>query len=96
MAFGLGYTLAMPYILDRFEDNELAVLETDDGTTLDVPRIQIPPEAKEGDVLLELAENELDGELCYAVDFDATEQRRREVSDLRASIPTVDEGDLEL
>ena len=86
----------MPYILDRFEDNDVAVLETEDGTTVDVPRVHIPPEAHEGDVLVELAENELDGEVRYAVDFDVTEQRRREVSDLRASIPTVDEGDIEL
>ena len=86
----------MPYTLDRFEDNDLAVLETDDGTTLDVPRAQVPPEAREGDVLLELAENELDGEVRYAVDFEATERRRREVSDLRASLPRVAEGDIEL
>ena len=86
----------MPYTLDRFEDNDLAVLETDDGTTLDVPRAQVPPEAKAGDVLIGLAENELDGEIRYAVDFEATERRRREVSDLRASLPTVAEGNLEL
>ena len=86
----------MPYTLDRFEDNDLAVLETDDGTTLDVPRAQVPPEAREGDVLLELAENELDGEVRYAVNFEATERRRREVSDIRASLPRVAEGDLEL
>ncbi len=86
----------MPYILDRFEDNELAVLESDDGTTIDVPRAQVPPEANEGDVLLELAENEFDGYVRYAVDFEATEQRRREVNDLRASLPTVEDGDLEL
>lgn len=92
----LGIRLIMPYILDRFEDNDLVVLETDGGTTLDVPRVQIPPEAKEGDVLLELAKSELDGEVRYAVDFDATKQRRREASDLRASISTVEAGDIEL
>ncbi len=86
----------MPYTIDRFEDNDLAVLETDDGTTLDVPRAHISPEAHEGDVLVELPENELDGEVRYAVDFDATEVRRREVSDLRASIATVEDGNLEL
>lgn len=53
----------MLYILDRFEDNDLAVLETDDGTTRDISRNQISPEAKEGDVLLELPKNELDGEV---------------------------------
>ena len=86
----------MSYTLDRFEDNDLAVLETDDGTTLDVPRAQVPPEAKEGDVLTELSESDLDGEVRFAVDFEATERRRREVSDFRASLPTVVEGDLEL
>ncbi len=86
----------MTYILDRFEDNDLAVLETDDGTILDVPRAHIPLEAHEGDGLVELPENELDGEVRYAVDFDATEQRRREMGNLRASIATVDDGDLEL
>ena len=86
----------MPFILDRFEDNDLAVLEADDGITFDVPRAQIPPEAHEGDVLVELPENEFDGEVRYAVDFEATKRQRREVSDLRASLPTVADGDLEL
>lgn len=87
----------MPYVIDRFEDNDLAVLETDDGESLDVPRAQVPPEAKEGDVLVELPENELDGEVRYAVDFDLTEQRKGKVERLRHSIPTLsDEGDLEL
>ena len=86
----------MLYTLDRFEDNDLAVLETDDGATIDVPRAQVPPEAKEGDVLLELTENELDGDVRFAVDLEATERRRREVNSLRASLPTVAEGDLEL
>ena len=86
----------MTYTIDRFEDNNLAVLETDDSTTVDVPRTQVPPEAKEGDVLIELAENDFDGEVRYAVDVEASEQRRRKVSDLRTSLPTVAEGDIEL
>ena len=86
----------MYYIIDRFENNNLAVLETDNGTTLDVPRDHLPPEAHEGDVLVELNGGDLGGEVRYAVDFEATEQRRREASDLRASLPTVDESDLEL
>ena len=86
----------MPYILDRFEDNDLAVLEADGGNTFDVPRAQIPSEAHEGDVLVELPKNEFDGEVRYAVDFETTEQRRREASDLRASLPTVAKGDIEL
>jgi len=87
----------MPLIIDRFEDNDLVVLETDDRESIDVPRIHIPPEAKEGDVLVELPENELDSTVRYAVDFELTEQRRGEAERLRASIPTLsEEGDIEL
>ena len=38
------------FIIDRFEE-EFAVLEKDEGGTVDVPRIKIP-DAKEGDVIL--------------------------------------------
>ena len=87
----------MPFTIDRFEDNDLMVLETDRGESLDVPRAHVPPEAKEGDVLVELPENEFDGEVRYAVDFDLTEQRKAEAEKLRASLPTLKgEGDIEL
>ena len=87
----------MPYTIDRFEDNDLVVLETDDGTSIDVPRAHVPSEAKEGDVLVELPKNELNGEGRYAVNYELTEQRKAEVEQLRASLPTLsDEGDIEL
>ncbi|CAA9564092.1 MAG: hypothetical protein AVDCRST_MAG86-884 [uncultured Truepera sp.] len=87
----------MPFTIDRFEDNDLVVLETDDRESLDVPRAHVPPEAREGDVLVELPKNELDGEVRYAVNFDLTKQRKAEVAQLRASLPTLsDEGDIEL
>jgi len=87
----------MPFTIDRFEDNDLAVLETDDGVSVNVPRSHIPPEAKEGDVLVELNGTELDGEVRYAVDFELTEQRKHESDRLRARIPMLpEEGDLEL
>lgn len=87
----------MPYTIDRFEDNDLVVLETDTGESMDVPRTHIPPEAREGDVLVELLKNELDGDVRYAVDFDLTKQRKAEVEQLRASLPTLsDEVDIEL
>jgi hypothetical protein len=87
----------MPFIIDRFEDNDLAVLETDDRKYIDVPRAHIPPEAREGDVLVELPENEFDGAVRYAVDFELTEQRKTEAAQLRASLPTLgEEGDIEL
>ena len=86
----------MPFTLDRFEDNGLAVLETDDGDPVVVPRARVPPEAREGDVLLELDASVIDGEVRYAVDFEATERRRREVGERRASLPRAPEGDIEL
>ena len=86
----------MPLVIDRFEDNGLAVLETDTGAFVVVSRAVVPPEAKEGDVLLELNGGPVDGPLRYAVDFKATERRKREVAALRASLPAAEEGDLDL
>lgn len=54
-------------IIDRFE-GDFAVVETDEGF-LDIPRSQLPTEAEEGDVLVRCGDS-------YAVDRDATEQRR--------------------
>ncbi len=54
-------------IIDRFE-GDIAVVEADDGF-LEIPRSQLPPEAKEGDVLVRCCGG-------YAVDKDVTEQRR--------------------
>ena len=87
----------MSFTIDRFEDNDLVVLETDTGESLNVPHAHVPPEAREGDVLVELPKNELDGEVRYAVDYELTEQRKAEVEKLRASLPTLKgEGDIEL
>lgn len=86
----------MPLTIDRFEDNDLAVLESDTGASVVVPRTHIPPEAKEGDVLLELNGGPVDGPVRYAVDFEATERRKREAEEVRESLPQAPEGDLEL
>ena len=86
----------MTYTIDRFEDHDLAVLETDAGASVVVPRTHIPPEAKEGDVLLELNGGPVDGPVRYTVGFEATERRKREIAELRASLPKAEEGDLEL
>ena len=42
------------YTLDRFEDAGLAVLETDTGDSLIVPRTELPADVREGDVLSKL------------------------------------------
>ncbi len=93
--FGLNWS--MTYIIDRFEDNDMVVLETENGEHIDVPRPYAPPEAKEGDVLVELPESELDGDVKYAVNYEQTERRKNEAERLRASLPTFKgEGDIEL
>ena len=86
----------MTYTLDRFEDNDLAVLELHTGESRTVPRAYLPLEAREGDVLEDLLWYDRDGEVRYRIDALETEKRRREVADLRASLPRADEGDLEL
>lgn len=86
----------MTYTLDRFEDSHLAVLELHTGESLTVPRAHLPLEAKEGDVLQDLPWYDRNGEVCYRVDALGTEKRKREITDLRASLPRADEGDLEL
>ena len=86
----------MTYTLERLEDNDLVVLETDAGESITVPRAHVPLDAKEGDVLRALPWFERDGEARYRVDAEATERRKRDVAALRASLPRAGEGDLEL
>ena len=86
----------MTYTLDRFEDNNLAVLELGTGESRTVPRAHLPLEAREGDVLEDLPWYDRDGEVRYRVDAAETEKRKREAADLRASLPQAEEGDLEL
>ena len=40
----------MKLVIDRFE-GEYAIIELTDGRTASIPRIAIPPEAKESDIL---------------------------------------------
>lgn len=54
-------------IIDRMEE-QLAVLETDSGS-IEVARSQLPPDAKEGDVLKQTCNG-------YLVDVQQTNRRR--------------------
>lgn len=56
--------------IDRFEDS-LAVLETDSGM-IQIPRTDLPPDAKEGDLLLKT-------ESGYCIDEAATKSRREQL-----------------
>lgn len=87
----------MHYTLDRFEDAGLAVLETDDGESLNVPREELPGGVREGDVLRRLPWYRWTDTVRYALAPELTEARKEEASDLRASLPRHEgEGDIEL
>ena len=47
----------MKYVIDRFE-GEFAVVELEDKKFVNVPRKAIPPEAKEGDIILTVIDNQ--------------------------------------
>ena len=56
-------------IIDRFE-GEMAVCEKDDRTMIDIPRSRLPPEAREGDVVIIEKQT-------VRIDQTATAERRR-------------------
>lgn len=63
------------YSIDRFE-GEYAVLQNMQGQSFDVLRLNIPENAKEGDML-----REFDG--VYTVDEQLTQQRKQKIAELR-------------
>lgn len=87
----------MVYTLERFEDAGLAVLETDDGESLNIPREELPSDAREGDVLRRLPWYRWTDAVRYALEPDLTAERKQGAQDLRASLKRYeDEGDIEL
>lgn len=64
----------MKVIIDRFE-GDYAVCEKGDRTMMEIPRIIMPEDAKEGDVLI--IENDK-----IITDHETTEQRKNEIADL--------------
>jgi hypothetical protein len=91
------------WTIDRFEEDEWAVLESDDGESVRVPAIWLPSAAREGQVLrLERgAEDGLSAEpksvqLRFSLDEAETERRRGQAEEIRRSLPPGPEGDIEL
>ena len=94
------------YVLDRFEDGDLAVLEDETGHTFNVPRFWLPSDLKEGDVVVVeqqelVSEDEADFAVGYRgldiyVDPDATAARREHARDRRDRLPKGPSGDLKL
>ena len=63
----------MRLVIDRFE-GEYAVCEFENGEYIDVSKVDIPQEAKEGDVLIKTDNG-------YCVDKTATESKRKEIKE---------------
>lgn len=63
----------MKLIIDRFE-GIYAICELENGAFIDVPKEDIPKEAKEGDILIKTDNG-------YCVDKTATENKRKEIKE---------------
>jgi len=79
--------------IDRFEDNDLAVLISENKKSYTVPRQWLPERCKEGDILLTL---QSENNVSFVVDVEATAAKQEELSELRASIPQALDGDIDL
>lgn len=87
----------MYYTIDSFEDAGLAVLESDAGESLNVPREELPGGVREGDVLRKLPWYRWTDAVRYALAPRVTRKRRQAAQELRASLPRYEgEGDIEL
>ncbi|UYO61779.1 DUF3006 domain-containing protein [Acetobacterium wieringae] len=64
----------MNVIIDRFE-GDFVICEKEDRTMMEISRISVPGNAKEGDVLI-IEDEEI------VIDHEATEQRRREIDEM--------------
>jgi hypothetical protein len=58
----------MRFIIDRFE-GEFAVVELDDKTMVDIPRVALPAEAMEGDII------------NITIKEDETQEKRKKMKD---------------
>lgn len=68
----------MKYSIEKIENN-IAVCENDDGETLKLNLSQLPPNAKEGDILIQSDEG-------FTLDLDETQARRRKMAELQKNI----------
>ncbi|MCL2642478.1 MAG: DUF3006 domain-containing protein [Candidatus Bathyarchaeota archaeon] len=65
-------------IVDRIENNQIAVCEIDGKTMADIPLSKISKEVHDGDVLID----ERGDGTSYTVDVAKTAQRRAEITEL--------------
>ena len=92
----------MRLTIDRFEDNDLVVLESSKGSEntqiMTVPRSWLPEGCQEGDVLTatSLATGLNEGTLTFAIDKEGTARASQEISNLRESLNKAPDGDIDL
>lgn len=65
-------------IIDRFE-GDIAIVETDENTFMQIPRTALPPNAKEGDIVVKVEDK-------YIIDYESTEKRRQKIIDMQNSL----------
>lgn len=63
----------MKYVIDRFE-GESAIVELEDKKFVNIPRKAIPPEAKEGDIIL------------VTIDSQGTKEQRKKIEQLMKTL----------
>ncbi|HUF28289.1 MAG TPA: DUF3006 domain-containing protein [Gemmatimonadaceae bacterium] len=86
----------MLWIIDRFEGS-IAVIEREDGLTLDLPREWLPRQAAEGAVVrLSATRAGESSTVEFQLDPEATARRRAELERLRDAIPKAPDGDIAL
>lgn len=72
------------YSIDRFE-GEYAVLQNMQGQNFDLPRSEIPENAKEGDMLIEYGG-------VYSIDEKLTQERKEKIARLKNRIRRKKDG----
>jgi hypothetical protein len=85
------------YTIDRFEGEGWAVLEGDDARTFSVPRIWLPAEVREGDVL-DVGSQTMGGAHVLRIDVNAkaSDERLADADRLRERLPRGPRGDFAL
>lgn len=85
------------FAIDRFEDNDWAVLERSDGETFNIPREWIPEDAGEGDVLrVDAASEGKASRLSLMVDAEEQAKRRKRIKERLDRLPKGPSGDFDL
>ena len=85
------------YSIDRFEDNDLVVLESAEGISFSLPRSFLPLDLHEGDVLhVDIMHSEQGSSLSIYVSQEETKVRKAQLDALRSGLAQGPEGDIAL